>query len=299
MNKASDIQSLFDVHNALFKGIQMSQSIASVATSKTSTTVENAVSAAATLNMFQRVEALADKREVWETTHYSRSNAGLYSIFAECLALYRDLTEGADVKAKKSGFTDYINLKGYKFKESSPLTLKVIRCVFGEKDRRRLSTYHSVLLVAVADKWDAMEVAQKISECGGVQEISVRKPSGMTAKEKANAARNALMNQSIASLTSDAISKQFKTENVGDNAVAILTLNSDGTYSVHCVVRSTTAVNAALTSYFSANKEVLKGLQDQEEMQAAEADKAKLIANAAAASSAVTAANDSQNQAAA
>ncbi|MDO9277878.1 MAG: hypothetical protein Q7U05_04890 [Polaromonas sp.] len=290
MNKTKDIQSLFDVHKALSKGIKMSQSIASIPTSTTSTAAENAVSASATLNIRQRIEALADKREVWESTLYSRSNTALYSIFAECLALYRDLTEGDGVKAKKSGFTDYINLKGYTFKESSPLSLKVIRCVFGDKDRRRLSTYHSVLLVAIADKWDEMEVAQKIADRGGVQEISLTKPGGMTAKDKANAARNALMNQSIASLTSDAISKQFNTENIGDNAVAVLTLNSDGTYSVHCVVRSTTAVNAALTSYFSANKEALKGLQENKQMQDDEAQKALLISNAA---------NDSQNQAAA
>jgi hypothetical protein len=172
-------------------------------------------------------------------------------------------------------------------------SLKVIRCVFGDRDRRRLSTYHTVLRVAIADKWAVVDVASKIGEYGGVQEISLGKKGGMSAKDKANAARAALMNQDIASVSSDALSKQFNTEHIGENAVAVLTLNSDGTYSVHCVVRSATAVNAALAGYFSQNKEVLKGLQEQQQKLDSDTVKAELIVNAA------TAANDFKNSLAA
>jgi len=226
---------------------------------------------------------------VWETTEYNSSNQSLYKLIAECLALYNDLTDGVDSTHKKQGLKDYISIKGYVFKSTSPLSLKVIRCVFGDRDRRRLSAYHTVLRAAIADKWAVADVAEKIATYGGVQEISLRKPGGMTAKDKAQTARAALMNQSVATLTSDALSKQFNKERIGENAVAVLTLNADGTYSVHCVVQSNTAVNAALAGYFSANKEILKELQEQQQQQAAEADKAQLIANAAAA------ANDSQN----
>jgi hypothetical protein len=245
-------------------------------------------SAKITASTMQRISNLAVRREAWENTEYNRSNQALYSVIAECLDLYLDLTSGTEIKSKKDGLALYINSKGYSFKESSPLSLKVIRCVFGDRDRRRLSTYHTVLRVAIDDKWAVSDVAKNISDCGGVQEISMRKPGGLSAKDKANAARAALMNQSIATLSSDAIKKQFNTEHVAENAVAVMTLNSDGTYSVHCVVRSATAVNAALAGYFSANKEVLVGLQEQQKAQAAEADKAQVIASAAAA------ANDAQ-----
>lgn len=238
--------------------------------------------------MMQRIETLAVAREVWEINEYNRSNQALYKLIGDCLALYNDLTSGDDVKLKKQGLQDYINLKGYVFKETSPLSLKVIRCVFGDRDRRRLSTYHTVLRVAIADKWTAAEVAEKIAAGGGVQEISLRKPGGMSAKDKAQAARAALMNQSIATLSSDQLSKQFNREHVGESAVAVLTLNGDGTYSVHCVVRSNTAVNAALAGYFSANKEVLVGLQEQQKAQEADAAKALAVAQAA------QAANDAQ-----
>lgn len=244
-------------------------------------------------SIMQRIGDLAVTREVWEATEYNRSNQALYKLIADCLALYNDLTSGDDATFKKQGLKDYINLKGYVFKDTSPLSLKVIRCVFGDRDRRRLSTYHTVLCVAIADKWVVADVAKHIGDYGGVQEISLRKAGGMTAKDKAQAARSALMNQSIATLTSDALNSQFNTEHMGENAVAVLTLNGDGTYSVHCVVRSTTAVNAALAGYFSANKEVLKGLQEQQQAQAADAEKAQQITNAAAA------ANDPQRSLAA
>ena len=237
--------------------------------------------AIAAKSLFKRVENLSIKREVWETNELARSNDALYAIFDDCVALYRDLTNGNGVKAMKKGLEDYINIKGYVFKSTSPLTLKVIRCVFGAKDRRRLSTYHSVLRVAIADKWKVGEVAQRISEYGGVQEISLRRKDGLTAKDKATIAREALMSKSIATLASDELKKKFDIEHIGESAVAVMTLENDGSYSVHCLVNSTNAVNAALTAYFSSNKADFVAAQQQKAAEIAEATKAMLIKTAA------------------
>ena len=252
------------------------------ATKTLSNSAAKAKSASAvTKSMLKRVENLSIKREVWESTDLAHSNDAHYAIFADCLELYRDLTNGDGVKAMKKGLEDYINIKGYVFKSTSPLTLKVIRCVFGAKDRRRLSTYHSVLRVAIADKWKISEVAQRISEYGGVQEISLRRKDGLTAKDKATSAREALMSKSIATLSSESIFKQFDTSKIGDSAVAVMTLEGDGSYSVHCVVSSNTAVNAALTAFFSSNKADFVEAQKQKAAEIAEATKAMLIKSAA------------------
>ena len=252
------------------------------ATKTLSNSAAKAKSASAvTKSMLKRVENLSIKREAWESTELAHSNDALYAIFADCLELYRDLTNGDGVKAMKKGLEDYINFKGYVFKSTSPLTLKVIRCVFGAKDRRRLSTYHSVLRVAIADKWKISEVAQRISEYGGVQEISLRRKDSLTAKDKATIARDVLMSQSIAKLSSDEILKQFNIEHKGDSAVAVMTLENDGSYSVHCVVKSNTAVNAALTAYFSSNKADFIEAQKQKARELEEATKAMLIKSAA------------------
>jgi hypothetical protein len=247
--------------------------------SKSTTTAKTALNA--TKSILKRVENLSIKREVWESNELARSNDALYPIFDGCIELYRDLTRGEGVKAQKKGFEDFINVKGYVFKSTSPLTLKVIRCVFGEKDRRRLSTYHSVLRVAIADNWKVGEAAQRISEYGGVQEISLRRKDALTAKDKATIAREALMSESIATLSSEAIFKQFDTSKIGDSAVAVMTLEGDGSYSVHCVVSSNTAVNAALTAFFSSNKADFVEAQKQKARELEEATKAMLIKSAA------------------
>jgi hypothetical protein len=239
------------------------------------------VDAPATTSMRQRLETLAIQREVWETTQLADSNATLYRLLADCKELYRDLTSGENARVMKQGFNDYVRLKGYVFKSSSALTLKVIQCVFGAKDRRRLSTYHTVLRVAIAENWKVEEVAQKINERGGIQEISLQRKDGLKPKDKAEIARDVLMSQCIATLSSDALKAKMNIEHIHENAVAVLTLNGDGAYDVHCVVKSKAAVDAALAAYFSENKVEIEIVQRQRYLETEEAAKAALISDAA------------------
>lgn len=77
--------------------------------------------------MRERIEDLAVMREAFENTQLARTNQALYGLMANCLSLYRDLTEGDDLKAKKMGLQDFISLKGYKFNATSPLMLNCIQ----------------------------------------------------------------------------------------------------------------------------------------------------------------------------
>lgn len=233
----------------------------------------------------ERIEALAVEREVWETSVYARSNEMLYGLIQKCYELYQDLTKGSgDVGARKVGFNDYIHTKGYVFKPSTPLTGKIIRCVFGDKDRRRLSTYHTVLRVAVKNEWPVAEVPAKIAQFGGVQEISLGKVDGyLTPKQKAQQVRHQVLGTVLATVSSEKISQQNNVERIGEPAVALLTQNSDGSYKLHCIVHGDAVVNAALSSYFSANKaEIGKG-QVQQAVTQAVATQDELIVDAAAA----------------
>jgi len=270
--------------------------MSNIPTTAASTTTEapaTKMNLTASIEVRQRIEDLAVKREIFESTQLARTNQALYSLISDCLSLYRDLTEGEDLRAKKLGLQDFINLKGYTFKSSSPLSLKVIRCVFGDKDRRRISTYHTVLRVAIAEKWDLNQVAAMIAERGGVQEISVRKANAMSQKDKALTAQSVLLNQSVASIDSQSLKTKHNSEFNEQQAVAVLTQNQDGTFSVHCIVHSATAVNAALAAYFSANKNDMQQIVEQQKLTQANVQQATLIANA------VNAANDTQAQAAA
>lgn len=255
------------------------------------TRTTNYQSAAIINSVMQRLTDLSTIREIWESNDNERSNQSLYALLGECLTLYRDLIDGEQARLMKQGLRDYINLRGYSFKDTSPLSLKVIRCVFGDRDRRRISTYHTVLRVAIAEKWMPDEMASKIAERGGVQEISLRRPGSLTLKDKAKSAEAALMNQTIATLSGEAILSQFDVEQVGERAVALLTLNGDGSYGVHCIVRSSSAVTATLAGYFSANKAILSSLNDQQTRKTEEASRERLITEAAAAANEVRSSN--------
>jgi hypothetical protein len=262
--------------------------VAEVANVVAQAPAEQSQSAANVLAMRQRIEALAIEREVWETNVYVRSNDMLYALIQKCYQLYTDLTDGkGDVGAKKVGFKDYINSKGYVFKDSTPLTGKIIRCVFGDKDRRRLSTYHTVLRVVVANKWVVADVPAKIAEFGGVQEISLGKPAGhLTPKEKAKEARDLVLATALATVSSDRLAAQNNPEKKGEQAVAVVTQNSDGSYTIHCVVHGDAVVNTALASYFGANKAAIAQHKQQVVITQAVASQDQLIATAAAAANA-------------
>ena len=233
--------------------------------------------------MRERIEALATEREVWQDTVLARSNDILYSLIQRCYEVYLDLTsDKLDTKALRMGLKDYCNLKGYSFKDSTPLTAKVVRCVFGDRDRRRLSTYHTVIKVAVANKWAAQDLPAKIAEFGGVQEISLGKATGaITAKEKAKQAEKVVIGKTLASLTGEAVKEVCSTEKIGEQAVAILTQESDGSFTVHAITHSSAAVNAALAAYFSSNKEELKAVAAESNAKEEAASKQQLISKAA------------------
>lgn len=245
-------------------------------------------SAAQVIAMRQRIEALAIEREVWETGAYARSNEMLYALIQKCYVLYLDLTDGkGDVGAKKVGFKDYLNNKGYTFKDSTPLTGKIIRCVFGDKDRRRLSTYHTVLRVVVADKWAVEDVPTKIAELGGVQEISLGKAGGgLTPKQKAEQARQRVLSTVLATVSSPELAAQNNPEKKGEQGVAVVTQNADGSYTIHCVVHGDAVVNAALAGYFGANKDAIVQQQQQQAITQVVATQEQLITAAAAAANA-------------
>jgi len=236
------------------------------------------------VTMRDRIEALSIQREVWETTVYARSNEQLYALIQKCYGLYLELTTGADLGAKKGSFRDYINTKGYVFKDSTPITAKIIRCVFGDKDRRRLSAYHTVLRRAATEQWLLGDVPSKIAEFGGVQEISLGKPAGsLTPKQKAEQARRVVLSAVLATAASDKLAAQNNPEKAGEQAVAVVTQQADGTYTIHCVVHGDTLVNAALAGYFGANKAQLEQAQRELLESQSRASLEVSIANAGAA----------------
>jgi hypothetical protein len=210
----------------------------------------------------KRIVALADRRIAWEKTEYDRSNQSLYKIIDECLALYKETTTGKFAFEMKSALLKHIEDKGYDFKSTTPLSQKIIRCVFGDQDRRRISTYDKVLVAAIANCWAVGKVPLEITKAGGIHMISTRSPATLKEDKNIQFAIDALKASSIATLSSDTIKSNIKSDKMGEMAVGVMTQKVDGTYNVHCIVSSNKLVKESLEAYYKIHKNSL--IKDQE-----------------------------------
>lgn len=202
-----------------------------------------------------RLKQLAKATTEWEQDAYKTANEGLYVLIQSCYKLYKELTDAKDenLMHKKQGLNDHLELNGMDDYTSKPLPQKIIRCVFGNRDRRRISTYNVVLRRLIADEVEVVDVPTHIANCGGVQEMSLgRKPGALTAKEKATQVKGAVQAQVLGSVKTAATDLLVNSEKHGETFAAVLTQNPDGSFTINCIVDSKGAVNAALTAYYGA-----------------------------------------------
>lgn len=214
----------------------------------------------------QGIEQLVIERQVWETTVYRTSNDMLYGLLQKCYALYKGM-EGmtADAVVLRDGLTTYVNLNGIKCVKSSHTIVKIVKCVFGD-DRRRASAYGIVLRAALAEKIAIADIPSYIRNKGGVEEIRLAKsPNAMTVNQKATAAKTAVNADSMGVFASTALGEKFDAGKTGSAVVLIGTWQPDGSVIMRTVVQSETAVNAALASYYSSNKDAVQKQAQQQE----------------------------------
>jgi hypothetical protein len=238
------------------------------ATSTTTTEVENTTVSASTQTsqkvltsvdhnegIRQRLKQLSNETTAWEQGAYKTANEGLYVLLQGCRKLYVELTDAKDenLMHKKQGLNDYLSINGMDDYTTKPLPQKIIRCVFGNRDRRRISTYNVVLRSLIADEVPVENVPAHIADCGGVQEMSLgRKPGALTAKDKATQVKGAVQAQVLGSVKTAETDLMVNPEKHGEAFAAVLTQNPDGSFTVNCIVDSKGAVNAALTAYYGA-----------------------------------------------
>lgn len=239
---------------------------------------------------FAAIEQLVVEREVWEDNAFRTSNEQLYALLQSCYGLYKAMDSGsAEAKALRDGLKDYINVKGYIFTKSSHTLTKIVKCVFGT-DRRRVSTYSIVLRSALSKNIGILDVADFIRNGGGVEEIRLSKaPNAMTPKQKAAVAHSTVVVNSIAVVSSPALSGLLNDAGkIGTNTVLIGTWQADGSVVVRAVVESDTVLTAALASHYSAIKDAAKA-QAVEQKAATATDTKQQAIDAAAATATVTA----------
>lgn len=227
----------------------------------------NTASVGYSKEVFDTLAAINQQRERWEVGAYQKSSDELYAILQSCYAVdwaIANTEEGATEMRK--GITAYASKLGFSFKEGTPTINKIVRCVFGNVKRSRISTYALVLREAKRQSVAIDDIVQFIVNGGGVQEIRLSKSATYKSpKQKAEVAQATAFADSIAVAKSSELSKRADSNLANTRCVLLATQQADGTFAIHSVVRSESVLTAALVCHYSATKGVVAGATKQSE----------------------------------
>lgn len=121
----------------------------------------------------QSLDALAAKREVWESTDFKKANDGLYSLLADCLDVFNGKFVNAldaERKTLRMQLTSRLKAAGIKVQNNTTTLNMFVRFVFGS-DRKRAHGYAYVLSAAIAESIEPVLLADWIRQSGGIEEI--------------------------------------------------------------------------------------------------------------------------------
>ena len=204
------------------------------------------------------LEGLEQKRKDWEEGAYRKSNMELYGILSECLLFSVTLPSKTAAKARNAELDKFFKLRGYQNKANTPLATKVVRAVFGNIDRRRTNVYSLVIRAALDAKVTPEDLPNWIMAQGGVEEIRrAASKNHVPSAERIELVKTKLeVQQALAVVKSDALSLVAEVDKIGQRCVLLAEQEADGSFSIHKLIYSDGAVNAAMLAvYAEANKE--------------------------------------------
>ena len=195
----------------------------------------------------------------WEQGAYRTSNQALYAVLAECLAFCGELTI-AEAKQRSSSLETFYKERGYRYNKELPLATRVVRAVFGDINRRRVSTYSIVLRKAQKDGVSASSLATWIEDCGGIQEISLGHSSTyISPNQKAEIAKTKMKGKApIGFAKSELLSYLADADFVGEPCVLLAEQQADGSFGVHAVLRQDGLVKSAFSALYAVQLEALE-----------------------------------------
>ena len=203
------------------------------------------------INAGKLLTAMEANRISWEQGAYRTSNLELYNVLAECLMFAGELPV-AESKQRSAALETFFKERGYKYKKDSHIIARVVRAVFGNIDRRRISTYVLVLRQAQKSKVEPTQLAQWIEDGGGIQEIKLaRSATFVSPTAKASIAKTDFANlPALAIAKSEQLSQLADAGFVGEDCVLIAEQMTDGGFAIRALVRKEGAVKAAFTALY-------------------------------------------------
>jgi hypothetical protein len=191
------------------------------------------------------------RRQQWETTAYRTSNQQLYAVLADCLEFGKALELG-EAKKRSADLEEFFKQRGYFYKKESPLLTRIVKAVFGNVDRRRISTYSLVLRSAQKEEIAAEKLSEWIEINGGIQEIKLaRSDSYVSPKAKAAKAKSTLSALPNLAVAKDKLAELADASYLGCECLLLAEQQSDGSFHIKALSRSAAAINAALSSLYS------------------------------------------------
>ena len=199
--------------------------------------------------------ALSSQRENWEANAYRTSNMELYGILQQCYALDWEIAHTLyNAKEMREGIKEYATRMGYAFKDGTPVINRIVRCVFGNVVRSRISTYATVLKEAKKQNIPVADIPAFIENAGGVQEIRLSKSKTfVSAKQKIERVSQTVFNEVLAVAKSPSLTKLAVSDYVDEQCLLLATQQADGTFAINAVVRGKGVVNTALVALYGQN----------------------------------------------
>ena len=229
------------------------------------------------------VSKLVSTRIEWENNAYRKSNEQLYALLAECFSMYTAMCLDSDrAKQLRKDLNDYIESNKLTFKKSTHTLVRIIRCVFGEADKRRISTYGIVLRSAFSQQIDSTKLVDFIKRYGGVQEIKLAKTNTLSVKAKAEVAVSSLDTVVIAEIENKDVATKLDASKIGQRVIFIAKQLANGKFVINGAVNSEGAVNTAMAAYYSANKDNITKVIAERKLASNDASLTQAISVAAA-----------------
>ena len=214
--------------------------------------VKNSDKSHVAINAGKWLADMEAKRIAWEQGAYRVSNKEFYALLANCLLFSGELPV-AESKQRSAALETFFKERGYKYKKDSHIIARVVRAMFGDIDRRRISTYVLVLRQAQKSNIESTQLAQWIEDCGGIQEIKLSRSSTfISPTAKASIAKSDFVNLPVLAIAkSEQLSQLADAGFLGEDCVLIAEQMADGGFAIRALVRKEGAVNAAFTALYS------------------------------------------------
>ena len=206
---------------------------------------DNATNAQGVSATYAFLDQLVMERESWEVNAFRTSNEQLYVLLQKCYQFYKSISEATpEGAALRKGLIDYINLKGYKFAKATHTLAKIIKCA-----------YSIALKLALDKNIQVFDIPQFIRDAGGVEELRLEKSEGQASvKQKVNAAATQVSSSILGIASGIQLASKLDGGKIGTQVILIGTWQADGTVTVGAIVESCSVLNAALSSFYGANK---------------------------------------------